>query len=83
MNIKTAVKEAYNSLPKGSKKRAAQIHGVTTIYFKKIVNGDVVDSDVYYSALQAIKQASDEAKKEMDKSFNEIKNIVVNEYEEL
>lgn len=78
--IKNRVKKAYNKLPTGYKNRAAFIHGTSLNYFGRVCNdGEAKNIDVYYSALNAIKQA---AKDYLDK-MKAISEIEVNQPEEV
>lgn len=71
--IKKKVSEAYELLPSGYKKRAADIYGVTTNYFQRIVKGEPKEEDVYSLAFNAIKQAASESFKENER----INNLIV------
>lgn len=80
MSIREKVQYAYSLLGVGYKKRAAEIHGVSDRHFKgDIVDGNLKNDDTYYSALQAIKQASLEEEESVKKRTEEIKGIKVYE----
>lgn len=74
MDIKDQVKNAYEKLRSNYKTRAANIYGVTPNYFQRIVNGEPKEKDVYYLALNAIKQA---AKEDLEEAIKTVKNIEV------
>lgn len=74
-DIREQVKEAYNQMPDNSKNRAAQIHGVSISYFVRLINGEAKDDDVYYSALNAMKQAASEVLRDVKKKVDAINRI--------
>lgn len=80
-DIKEAVKEGYDNLPDGGKKRAADIYGALPVNFKKIVNGSYKDQSVYYVAFNAIKQAAKDCKKYTDEKVLKVLSIEVVEPE--
>lgn len=75
MTIQEQLKQAYNLLPAGYKKRAAKIYGCSLVYFKNIIEGTVKDESAYHSALQAVKQAASEAKTSILKDIKQIEVI--------
>ncbi len=77
MNIKEAVKKAYDNLPEGGKTKASEIHGITAEYFKRIVNGTPKDIGIYYTALSSIKKAAKYCKKDTDLKVSVINSINV------
>ena len=80
-NIIPQLQEAYALLPKDAKRIAWQIHGVEGDYFRKIIAGTVKDQSVYYNALNAVKQASNQYHKSLNVDLEKIKKIEVIEPE--
>lgn len=77
MNIKDQVKEAYDNLPDGAKSKAADIAGWSGWYLKQISKGKPKDEDIYYTAMNAIKQAAKNALKKVEQQVETINAIEV------
>lgn len=73
--IQELVKVAYEKLPNGGKKLAAELLGKSRVQFDAIVRGDVQDLEKYPPALEAIKQAALQIQKEVNKNVKAIEEI--------
>lgn len=73
--MRLKVSQAYSLLPDHCKSDAWNIHGAGSSYFLRIVKGQPKNIDVYYSALNAIKQAAKQTFKDLEK----LNNIEVND----
>lgn len=74
MDIREQLKESYNALLDGQKKRAAIIHGCESNYFGAVASGnrEVKDDTIIQQMIQSVKQASKDILEDAQLSYDKI-----------
>lgn len=76
-DIMNELKKAYDNLPKGYKKLAADYYGCSEIWFKKLIDENPSDIGTQANMLAAIKLAGTQAMEDAKQAYETIKDIAV------